>query len=95
MCPTLIVLQSLIDAADNNEVVGYRDSGNEANLSNLSTPKKFIKAAYLTFKGAKKGGGNRNNDNSNTKKGVKAAKSFNYLILSTKKAFHLLRHMFI
>ena len=93
--PTLIVLPSSINAASNNEVGGGKNGGNKTNLSNLSTFKKFTKAGYLIFEDAKKGGNNPNSGGSKIIKGVKAAKSFNYLILDIKKTFNLLQYMFI
>ena len=62
--------------SDKNEV-GENDD-NETNLSNPSASTKFTKAGYLTSGGAKRGGGN-------TKKGVEAAKSFDYLTPAIKK----------
>ena len=73
-----IVLQLLIDAAGNNEFDESKDDSNETNLSNSSASKKSTRAGYLTPKNDKKG-------NNNTKKGVKAVKGSDYLILSTKK----------
>ena len=58
------------------------------NLSNLSTSKKSTRADYLTSKDTQKSVGN-------TKKGIKASKSSNYLTLNTKKDFNLLAHTFI
>ena len=55
---SLTILQSLIDAADEDEVGGGESGGNETNLSKLSTSKKSTKAGYLTFKGTKKGSDN-------------------------------------
>ena len=84
----LIVLQSLIDAADDDEVGEDKNNRNKTNLSNSSASKKSIGAGYLTSKGAKKVG-------SNTKKVVKAVRGSNYLTSDAKKAFNLLRHVFI
>ena len=58
--PTLIVLQSLIDAAGNNEDGGDENNGNETNLSNLFTFKKSFRTGYITSEGAKKDSGNPN-----------------------------------
>ena len=80
-----IILQS-INVADEEEI--SENSGNETNLSNLSVSRKSNGAGYLTFGGAKRGGGN-------TKKGVKAAKGFNYLTSAAQKAFNYLWHVFI
>ena len=63
------ILQS-IDMADQDEV--GESGSNRTNLSNLSMSTKSTKAGYLIPRGANKGGGN-------TKKSVKAARSFNYL----------------
>ena len=82
------ILQLLIDMADKNEVGRGKSDGNETNLSNLSVSKRFTGASYLTSGGTKKGGGN-------TKKGVKATKSSNYLILDANKAYNHLQHAFI
>ena len=62
--------------------------GNETNLSNLSTSTRSTGAGYLTSGGVKRGNGN-------TKKGVKVARGFDYLIPAAKKAFNHLRHAFI
>ena len=75
----------LIDVTDEDECV--ESSGNGTNLSNPSVSTRSIGAGYLTFKGAKRGGGN-------TRKGIKAARGFDYLILAAKKAFNHLRHAF-
>ena len=82
-----IILQLLIDVTNENEISGVKSDGNKTNLSNLSATKKSTRAGYPTSEGAKKGGGN-------TKKSVKAAKGFNYLILGAKKAFNLSRYKF-
>ena len=80
-----IILQS-IDMADKDK---FDESGGDGiNLSNLSALTKSTGAGYLTFGGAKRGGGN-------TKKGVKAVTDFDYLILTTKTAFNHLRHTFL
>ena len=71
--------------ADEDEI---GESGcNETNLLNPSASTKSIRAGSLISGGAKKGGGK-------TKKGVKAARSFNYLTPATKKTFNYLRHAF-
>ena len=62
-------------------------NGNRTNLSNPFVSTRFTGVGSLTFGGATKGGGN-------TKKGVKAARSFDYLISAAKKAFNHLRHAF-
>ena len=82
-----IILQSLIDAADEHEIDKSKSVGNNTNLLNPSVSKKSTKAGYLTFKGAKKGGGN-------PKKGVKAVTDSNYPTPSTKKAFNFLQYVF-
>ena len=89
---SLTILQLLIDVVDKNEV--GKNGGNKTNLSNLSTSKKSTGAGYLTSKGAKKGGNNPKRANGNTKKGIKAARGFNYLTPDTKKTFNYLRHVF-
>ena len=81
----LTFLQS-INAADEYEV--NKCFCNITNLSKLSTLTNSLRAGYLIFGGAKKGG-------NNTKKGVKAARNFDYLTLATKKAFSHLQHAFI
>ena len=68
--------------ADGDEV-----GGNKTNLLNPPASKKFTKADYPTFGGAKKGG-------DNTQKVVKAGRGPNYLTLAAKKTFNYLRHMF-
>ena len=73
---------------EHNEFGGAKCGGNKTNLSHPSALKKSIRAGYLTSVDAKKSGGN-------TKKGVKTAKSSDYLISDAKKAFHHLRHAFI
>ena len=78
------ILQS-INVAEENEVDESSDNG--TNLSNSFASIRSTKAGYLTSKGVKRGGGN-------TKKGVKAAKSSDYLTPATKKAFNHLRHAF-
>ena len=65
------ILESLINAADKDEINKSKSTSNETNLLNPSIFKKSTKMGYLTSKGAKKGGGN-------TKKGVKATKSSDY-----------------
>ena len=92
--PISIFLQLLINTAGNNKTDGNEKDGNKTNLLNLSASKKSIKAGYLTSKGTKKSGGNPNSNGSNTKKGIKTTKSFNYLTPDAKKVFNLLRHMF-
>ena len=72
---------------DRDEVGNGKSGGNETNPSNLFTSKRSIGAGYLTFEGAKKGGGN-------TKKSVKAARGPDYLNPAAKKAFNHLRHTF-
>ena len=81
-------MSQLINAVDEYEIDDNKSGGNETNLSNLSPLKKSTRTGYLTFGGAKRGGGN-------TKKGVEAAKSSYYLILAAKKAFNHLQHAFI
>ena len=77
---------SIIMSIDVEDEVGKSD-GNGTSLSNPSASTKSTEAGYLTFGGTKKGGGN-------TKKGVKAAKGSDDLILATKKIFNHLRHAF-
>ena len=91
----MIFLQSSIDVSGNNRDDGGENGGNKTNLSNSSTSKMFIGTGYLTFQGAKKGGGNPNSNSGNIKKSVKAAKGSNYLTPSAKKTFNLLQHAFI
>ena len=86
-------MQSLIDAAGNNKVGRDKGGSNETNLSNLSAFKKYTKADYLIFKGAKKDGGNSNSGGNNTQNGVIAVKNSNYKTLGTKKVFSLLQHV--
>ena len=83
----LNILQSLINAADEYEIDGVESVRDEMNLSNSFVSKKSTDVGYLTSGGAKKGGGN-------TKKGVKANKSSDYLTLDAKKAFNHLRYAF-
>ena len=64
-----IILQS-IDLAYKDEIGDNQNGGNEINLLNPSALKRSTGASYLTFKGAKKSGGN-------TKKGVEAARGPN------------------
>ena len=73
------ISQLSINAANKDEVGGVKIGGNETNLSNPFTSKKFTKAGYLIFKSAKKSDGN-------TKKCVKAARGSNYLIPDIKKS---------
>ena len=80
----LTILQSN-DVVDEDEV--GESGGNEMNLLNTSASTRSTRAGYLIFGGAKKGG-------NNTKKGVKAAKDFDYLTPAAKKAFNYLRHAF-
>ena len=80
------ILQS-IDLADGDEVCGNESGVDKTNLSNPSVLKWSTGAGYLTFKRAKNGG-------SNIKKGIKVAKSPDYLTLATKKAFNHLQHAF-
>ena len=80
-------MQALINTANKGEVNGGESGDNEINPSNLSTLKKSTKAGYLTFRDVNRGG-------SNTKMGVKALKSSDYLILDTKKGFNYLWHAF-
>ena len=87
------ISKSLIDAADKDEV--DENGGNKTNLSNPFALKKSTGADYLTSKDIKKVGNNPKKDDSNTKKGVKAVKSSNYLVTNAKKAFNHLRHIFI
>ena len=79
---SLTILQS-IDVADEDEV--GESSSNKTNLSNPSALRRSTKAGYLTSRGAKKGSGN-------TKKGVKAVRSSDYLTSAAKKAFNYLYH---
>ena len=79
-----IILQS-IDVADEDEV--GKSGSNKTNLSNPFTSTRSIRAGDPTSGGAKRGGGN-------TKKGVKAARGYDYLIPATKKAFNHLQHAF-
>ena len=76
-----------IDVADEDEVGDGESDCNETNLSNLFASKRSIGAGYLTFGGAKSGGGN-------TKKDVKAARGSDYLNPAAKKAFNHLWHLF-
>ena len=85
----------MIDAVNEDEVGGSKSDGNEKNPSNLSTSKKSTGAGYLTSNGTKKDGNNPKRGGGNIKKGIKVAKSSNYLIPSTKKTFNLLQHAFI
>ena len=80
-----IILQST-DMAEEDEV--DENNGNRINLSNPSASIRSTGADYLSFRGAKKSGGN-------TKKAVQATKSSDYLTLAAKKAFNYLRHVFI
>ena len=73
--------------ADEDKVGDGQSNGNETNLSNLSMSKRSTGAGYLTSRGAKRGNGN-------TKKGVKAARGFDYLTSAAKKAFNYLQHAF-
>ena len=82
------ISQLLIDMANKDKVVKGERGGNETNLLNLSVSKKFTGASYLNSKNAKKGG-------SNIKKGVKAAKTSDYLTPVAKKVFNYLWHKFI
>ena len=75
-----IILQ-LIDAVAKDWIVAGENGGNKTNLSNPSASKRSIGAGYLTFGGAKKGGGN-------TKKSVKAARDSDYITLAAKKTFN-------
>ena len=79
------ILQSLIDAAHKDEIGEGENSGHETNLSNLSASKRSIKAGYLTFKSAKKGGNSPKSGSGNSKKVVKDASGSNYLISDAKK----------
>ena len=68
----------------NEDEVGRNESGgNDINLSNPSALKKSIRVDYLTYRGAKRGGGN-------TKKGITAARCSNYLNSAAKKTFNYL-----
>ena len=88
LIPTgLSTISQSINMANEDEVSDDESGGNETNLSNLSASKKSTGASYLTSKGAQKSGGN-------TKKGVKAARIFDYLIPTAKKAFNHLRYAF-
>ena len=78
------ILQS-IDVADEDEV--GETGGDGTNLSYPSASTRSTRASYLTSGGAKRGGGN-------TKKGVKAARGFDYLTLTAKKTFNYLWHAF-
>ena len=90
----LIFLQLSMNVLGNNKIGRSKGGGNETNSSNSSISKKSTRADCLTFKSAKKGGANSNSGGGNTKKGVKAARGFDYLTPGTKKAFNLLRHAF-
>ena len=81
-----IVLQLSIDTAGDNEIGAGKVDGNKTNLPNLFMSKKSTEAAYLTFKGNKKVSGKLNSSNDNTKMRIEAARGFNYLIPSAKKA---------
>ena len=97
MSPTglLTILQSLIDVAEKDEVGGVESDSNKTTLSNPSALKKSIRTGYLTLQGAKKSANNLKKGGGNTKKGVKAARGSNYLILDAKKALNHLQHAFI
>ena len=69
------ILQSSIDAADEDKVGGDKNYDNKTNLSNPSTSKRSIKAGYLTSKSAKKGGNNPKRGGGNTKKVSKPLKA--------------------
>ena len=75
------IWQSSINEVDEDEVDGGESCGNKKNLSNPSMSKN------LTLKDAKRGGGN-------IKKGVKAARGYDYLTPDIKNAFNYLRHAF-
>ena len=64
-----------------------KSGGDETNLSNSSASMKSTGAGYLTSGSTKRGNGN-------SKKGVKAARGFDYLTPATKKTFNYLRHAF-
>ena len=70
------ILQS-INIADEDENSESESAVDETNLSNPSTSKRSTRVAYLTSKGAKRGG-------NNTKKSVKAAKDPDYPIPAAK-----------
>ena len=90
-----IILQSLINMANEDEVGGSENSSNETNLSNPSTSKKSTEASDYTSKSTKKGGNNPKRGGNNTKKYIKATRDSNYLNLNAKKVFNYLRHAFI
>ena len=77
-----------MDTPNEDEFCGSQSNINEINLSNLLGLKMFIKADYLTSKGAQKGSGNM-------KKGGKAAKGLDYLTPDTKKTFNHILYTFI
>ena len=77
----------MINTADKDEVGGNESGDNKTNLLNPFMSKKSTGAGNLTFKSAKKGGGN-------TKKCVKAARGSDYLSPDAKKTFNHLRYMF-
>ena len=81
------ILQSLINAANEDKVGRNESGGNKTNLSNLFASKKSTGAGYLIFESAKKGCGN-------IKKGVKAARGSDYPTENTKKAFNYSRYAF-
>ena len=83
-----ITLQLLINKADEDAVGRSESGGNKTNLSNPSTSKRSTKIDYLTSKDNKRGSGN-------IKKGIEAARGFDYLTPNSKKAFNHLQHTFI
>ena len=74
-----------INVADEDEF--GKSNCNRTNLTNPLALIRSTKAGYLTSENTKKGNGN-------TKKGVKANKSSNYLTSAAKKAFYHLWHAF-
>ena len=74
-----------INVADEDEV--GESGSNGTNLSNLSASRRSTGVGYLSFGGAKKGEGN-------IKKGFKAARGSDYLILAAKEAFNHLQNTF-
>ena len=71
----LSTISQLINVADKDKV--GESGGNGTNLSNPSASTRSTRAGYITFRSAKKGGGN-------TKKGVKAARGSDYLTSAAK-----------
>ena len=88
------ILQSLIDAADEDKARRGESSGNKINLLNLSALKKSTGTDYPTSESAKKGGNNSERGDGNIKTGVKVVRGSNYLTPETKKTFNYLQHVF-